>query len=640
MKKDIAVILHLYFPELWEEIDNSLNNLDGKFDLYVSIPLKSDESVVACIKASHPTARIIRFENRGRDVAPFMEIFSAIAPRYKYIVKIHSKRATRLNNGNQWRKTLYDELLGSSARVKDIIAAFEGNPKIGMIGPAGHAISIRSAAITGFKSYRNILTHLADRIDVKNIEQLDYHFFSGTMFWFRSDALKPVLKLNITQESFEPEMGAVDGTVAHALERFFPVAVFAAGYQICDTHSLSPGSVSKINPAYDKPKQNFNRTWVAPDVDSPGVNLIGPVEFINGVSVSARGYAAALLHAGIRTNVIPWREGFERLNKIEITYPSTDVQPINIIHLNLDLLSGENLLDRRPLSDLVTPEHYNICIPYWELSAILPQWLETLSRFDEIWCASSFMAQTFSSSDRPTKVLRPALEWPKSSQAWNRSDFALPEGKFLFFYAADIGSIMGRKNPLALIHAYTQEFTPEEGACCVVKINYANRRSGEIKEILSLSKQRPDVIFMDKLLEERQMHALFDQIDCYVSPHRSEGLGLTILEAMSAGKPVIATPYGGVTDFVTEKTSFPIEMQMTKVGEGNFPYPPDYIWADPSIESLRSQMRHVFLNRTRANEFAMTGKTHSKMLFSLEHTATEMEREISRIWNSHQMEKA
>ncbi|HQT26227.1 MAG TPA: glycosyltransferase family 4 protein, partial [Burkholderiales bacterium] len=226
-----------------------------------------------------------------------------------------------------------------------------------------------------------------------------------------------------------------------------------------------------------------------------------------------------------------------------------------------------------------------------------------------------------------------ALEWKKSSWSASRKDFSIPEDKFVFFYAADIGSIMERKNPMAMVHAYIQEFKPEEGACCVIKINYANRGSGEIKEILSIAKQRPDVIFMDKLLEEYRMRALFEQIDCYVSPHRSEGLGLTILEAMSACKPVVATPYGGVTDFVTEETAFPIEFQMTRVGEGNFPYPSEYTWADPSVDSLRKMMRHVFLNRAEAHAIARRGKALAGRLFSLEQTSSGIRKEISRIWN-------
>lgn len=247
---DIAVILHLYYPELWDEIRDHLENLDGNFDLYVSIPFHVGESIIPAIRASYPAARIIRFENRGRDIAPFVEIFSAIAPIYKLICKIHSKKSLHRTDGNNWRHELYEQLMGSPEKVKDILDAFESNPLVGMIGPAGHAKSIRDASITGFEAYKNIFTAWSDKIGVERLDQLDFHFFAGSMFWFRPKALMPMLNLNIQQENFEMEIGAIDGTLAHALERFFPVAVFAAGFQVYDTRMLAPGTLSSITPSY------------------------------------------------------------------------------------------------------------------------------------------------------------------------------------------------------------------------------------------------------------------------------------------------------------------------------------------------------------------------------------------------------
>ncbi len=633
MRYQTAVILHLYYLELWDEINSYLDNLKGQFDLYVSVPFEADPTVLTNIRESYPSARIIRYGNTGRDVAPFLEIFSAIAPLYKYFCKIHSKRTLQLSGGDEWRRDLYDELLGSEERVREIMMAFENNSKIGMIGPANHVESIRSSQWTGFREYRDILTMWAERIGVERIDQLMYYYFGGTMFWFRSEALMPILDIHITQTDFGNETGAYDGTIAHALERFLPVAAYAAGFGIYDTDHLASDCVSDINPVYDQPVNAKKRIWIAPADGLPGVNLVGPVEFINGVGVSSRGYAKSLEHAGVTLNVVPWRKGFERLNRIDVAFPESGLQPINLIHLNLDLLTAERLLDRGVLAELTNADRYNICVPYWELSQLPPVWHETLNRFDEVWCASSFMADAVSAAfSGPVRVIRPSLEWQSVSSDYRRKDFSLPEEKFIFFYAADIGSIMGRKNPMALLRAFVEEFQPEEGACCLIKINYANRGSREVRELINLSKQRPDVIFMDKLLEEHRMHALFDQIDCYVSPHRSEGLGLTILEAMHASKPVIATPYGGVADFVTPETAFPLDFRVAPVGEGNFPYPPDYVWAEPSTTSLRQSMRQVFLHREDAKRTASRGKELSNVLFSLERTSSIMREEIRRIW--------
>ena len=51
-----------------------------------------------------------------------------------------------------------------------------------------------------------------------------------------------------------------------------------------------------------------------------------------------------------------------------------------------------------------------------------------------------------------------------------------------------------------------------------------------------------NVVMLDGYIgSRRDLARSIDAADCYLSPHRSEGFGLTMLEAMRLGKPVIAT---------------------------------------------------------------------------------------------------
>ena len=75
---------------------------------------------------------------------------------------------------------------------------------------------------------------------------------------------------------------------------------------------------------------------------------------------------------------------------------------------------------------------------------------------------------------------------------------------------------------------------------------------------------RPDIDVRDGYESAERQRALMAACDCYVSLHRAEGYGLTLAEAMAAGRPVIGTAYSGNLEFMTPDTSVLVPYELER----------------------------------------------------------------------------
>jgi lipopolysaccharide biosynthesis protein len=67
----IAVVLHLFYPEMWDYFNKKLQSLDAPYDLYVSIPEQKRNQIPTDLQAH---ATVFFTPNHGRDVLPFLYI--------------------------------------------------------------------------------------------------------------------------------------------------------------------------------------------------------------------------------------------------------------------------------------------------------------------------------------------------------------------------------------------------------------------------------------------------------------------------------------------------------------------------------------------------------------------------------------
>lgn len=174
------------------------------------------------------TAQISVFENRGRDIAPFLAIAAQLLDEGEELfLKLHTKRSPHRPDGNMWRRRIVDRLL--PVRGGNIfINLFKNNPEVGLAVPVEELVPLEAFWGANETTTRS----LSSRLGLAIGDPSQTHFPSGSMFWGRVEALRPLFDLPDLSHEFEAESGQLDGTVAHAVERLFVVCARSQGMTV------------------------------------------------------------------------------------------------------------------------------------------------------------------------------------------------------------------------------------------------------------------------------------------------------------------------------------------------------------------------------------------------------------------------
>ena len=141
------------------------------------------------------------------------------------MLKLHTKKSPHLVNGAEWRKEMVRSLVRSGSIA---MSEFRRDSMLGLLGPDGHLLRLNSY----MSSNAGKVQQLASDLGFQDAVTDDTLFVSGSMFWVRLEAIKPLLESRLHASDFERESGQLDGTLAHAIERLFGACVEASGYRI------------------------------------------------------------------------------------------------------------------------------------------------------------------------------------------------------------------------------------------------------------------------------------------------------------------------------------------------------------------------------------------------------------------------
>ncbi len=392
----------------------------------------------------------------------------------------------------------------------------------------------------------------------------------------------------------------------------------------------------------DALKTDPNYQWISHLRDQKnahlGVNLIGFAFGELGIGEDVRMAAAACETADIPYTVINIQPGKEvRQNDQALANNITDhvnelkyktnifcLTGFDTAHVYLE--KGAKLFEGR----------YNIGWWPWELPVWPQQWACAFDVIDEVWAATNYTKTMYQQSTNKPVTLMPLPVSVERMVKIERKELDLPEDTFLFLYTFDFNSYLHRKNPKAAVQAFIKAFPDKkEPVGLVLKTMNSNGESKKWKKFKKLCQEDERIILIEKTLDREKVLGLLDACDAYLSLHRAEGFGRTPAEAMLLNKPVIATDFSGNTDFVTQKTGFPVKWHKKPVKIGQYPFvikKDNAYWADPDISHAAKQMQLVF-NTTYSEESTQKIQRFAQEQFSLSRIGQLMKDQL--IKNQH-----
>lgn len=366
----------------------------------------------------------------------------------------------------------------------------------------------------------------------------------------------------------------------------------------------------------------------------PGVNVAGYLTGELGLGTTVRGFIKALEHLQVPLSLNNFSEGMkDRSRETDSQFTDDNPNPVNLICVNADHMS----LFRARWSADYFRDKYNIACWWWELPEFPCQTWDQFAPFDEIWVGSSYVQQSIGKySPIPVISIKPVISPPSIdlSHDWKK-EFNLPPSEFSFLFVFDYLSDFERKNPMGLVRAFREAFSPEDNARLVIKTLNGNK-APEVRDQLKREAGTAKITFIEERLPTNKLMGLSAACDAYVSLHRAEGFGLPLAEAMLIGKPVMATDWSGNMDFMTQSNSYLVPSQLVRLQADSGPYKRGELWADPSVENAAQLMRRMLEKPLEARERAAQARLDIQREYSTEAVA---DRILARLLSIQELSK-
>ena len=285
-KSKIALVIHLYFPDLLEENKHYIESMPKDADIYITTNTQEKKQAIEeaykDLQYNHLEVRII--ENRGRDVSSLLVGVKDVIMNYDLVCFAHDKKTAQVKpgtNGASFAYKCFENTLSNNNYVENIISTFEENPRLGLLTPPepNHDTFFPTCGFEwgpNFDKTKKLAKQLGLTVPMSAFKPPVAPL--GTMFWFRPKAMQPLYAKDWEYNDFPPEPNKIDGSLLHAIERIYPFIVQQAGYYPAVAMTEEFAAIEYQNLHHYV--QGYNRVMVGNDLGPYYRQMMGQMNYI------------------------------------------------------------------------------------------------------------------------------------------------------------------------------------------------------------------------------------------------------------------------------------------------------------------------------------------------------------------------
>jgi glycosyltransferase involved in cell wall biosynthesis len=337
-----------------------------------------------------------------------------------------------------------------------------------------------------------------------------------------------------------------------------------------------------------------------------GINIAGYISYILGNGETARSFARIIDRLHIPFALIDLFGGNHPLLSAEDSR-CFDFRLVRKPRFDTTLIfaNGNVLKDVYDTCPGLTQSRRKAAVWWWEFEDGMDCHLPGFDYIDEIVVFSEFtkraVGRILPEGKKLTRLPYPFYpDWEITADRTGvLNKFGIEADRTVFYFNFDFASSYQRKNPEGILKAYQHAFGCADKVHMIIKTtnhDWFPLQSADFGQIVSRHPLKENITWINRAMPHTDHYRLLSAIDCYVSLHRGEGLGLGMLEAMYLGKTVIATNYGGNMEFTASHNSLLVKSTMVPCGDDYVIYRNVSLWAEPDIDQAADYMRMMHDN--------------------------------------------